>query len=70
MHIHICEKLFTKTQSLNSALALQAHFLAWRLMDFGASGTGVRQSQVRLERPGGATRQGWSLTMKCQLDGS
>ena len=37
------------------------------------SGTGVRQSQARLKRPGGATRQGWSMTRgpgKCQLDSS
>ena len=30
-HIDISEKLFTKIQSFNSALALQAHFLEWRL---------------------------------------
>ena len=35
MHIHICENLSTKTQSLNLVLALQAHFLKWRLMRFG-----------------------------------
>ena len=26
-YIYMCEKLFTKTQSMNLALALQAHFL-------------------------------------------
>ena len=35
LHIYICEKLFTKTESLNFALALQAHFLEWRLTHFG-----------------------------------
>ena len=35
MHICTCETLFTKTQSLNSALTLQAHFLEWRLTRFG-----------------------------------
>ena len=37
MHIYICEKLFTKTPSFNLALALalEAHFLEWRLMHFG-----------------------------------
>ena len=35
VHKYICEKLFTKTQSLNLALALQAHFLEWRLTRFG-----------------------------------
>ena len=34
-HIYTCEKLFTKTQSLNSVLALQANFLEWRLTRFG-----------------------------------
>ena len=34
-HVYIVEKLFTKTQSLNLALALQAHFLEWRLTRFG-----------------------------------
>ena len=34
-HIHIFEKLFTKLQYLNLALALQAHFLEWRLTHFG-----------------------------------
>ena len=35
-YIHICKKLFAKTQSLNLALALQAHFfLEWRLTRFG-----------------------------------
>ena len=32
-------------------------------MNFGVSGTGVRQSQARLEKPGGATRQGCGLGM-------
>ena len=34
MSIYTCEKLFTKNQSLNLALALQAHFLEWRLAPF------------------------------------
>ena len=34
-----------------------------RQTDFGASGTGVRQSQARLEKPGGTTRQSWGLRM-------
>ena len=34
-HINICEKLFTKTPSLNLTLALQAHFLELRLTRFG-----------------------------------
>ena len=34
-YIYACEKLFTKTQSLNLALALQAHFLEWGLTRFG-----------------------------------
>ena len=33
-HTYICEKLFMKTQSLNLPLALQAHFLEWRLTRF------------------------------------
>ena len=33
--MHICEKLVTKTQSLNLALGLQAHVLEWRLTHFG-----------------------------------
>ena len=33
IYIYICEKLFTKTQSLNLAYALQAHFL--ELAQFG-----------------------------------
>ena len=33
MHIYICEKLVSKTQYLN--LALQGHFLEWRLTRFG-----------------------------------
>ena len=35
IHIYKCEKLFTKTQSLNLALVLQARFLEWRLTRFG-----------------------------------
>ena len=35
MYIYKCEKLFTKTHSLNMALALQAHFLEWCLVRFG-----------------------------------
>ena len=31
--------------------------------NFGASGTGVRQSQARLEQPGGGTIQGCGLEM-------
>ena len=36
IYTHIClwEKLFTEAQSLNLALALQAHFLDWRLTHF------------------------------------
>ena len=34
-HTFMYEKLFTKTQSLNLALALQAHFLKWRLPHLG-----------------------------------
>ena len=33
--MYICVKLFTKTQSLNLALSLQAHFLEWNLTPFG-----------------------------------
>ena len=33
--IYIFEKLFTKAKTLNLALALQAHFLEWRLTRFG-----------------------------------
>ena len=33
-HIYICEKLLSKTQSMNLALALQAHDLEWRLAHF------------------------------------
>ena len=29
----------------------------------GASGTGVRQNQARLQKPGGATKQGCGLGM-------
>ena len=32
---YTCEKPFTKTQSLNLGLALQAHFLEWHLTRFG-----------------------------------
>ena len=35
MHIYICEKLFTERESLNLALASEAHFLEWRLTPFG-----------------------------------
>ena len=36
IHIYmVCEKLFAKLQSLNLALALQAHLLEWRLTRFG-----------------------------------
>ena len=38
VHIYIkniCEKVFSKTLSLNLTLALQAHFGEWRLMRFG-----------------------------------
>ena len=35
MHIYIFGKLFTKTQPMNLALTLQAHFLEWHLMRFG-----------------------------------
>ena len=34
-YIYILEKLFTKTQSLNSALTLQTHFREWRFTRFG-----------------------------------
>ena len=34
-HIYTCEKVFTKTQTLDLIWALQAHFLEWRLMCFG-----------------------------------
>ena len=34
-YIHTCEKLFTRVQPLNLALALQAQFLEWRLTRFG-----------------------------------
>ena len=33
--MHTCDKLFTKTPSLNLALSLQAHFLECRLTPFG-----------------------------------
>ena len=33
--LEICGKLFTKTQTLNLVLALQAHFLEWSFMRFG-----------------------------------
>ena len=33
-HIYMCEHVFTKTQSLNLALALQAHFREWCLILF------------------------------------
>ena len=32
---NICEKFFTEAPSLNLVLALQAHFLEWRLTRFG-----------------------------------
>ena len=32
---YTCEKLFSKTQSLNLVLALQANFPEWRLARFG-----------------------------------
>ena len=35
IYIHTCEKVFSKTQSLNLGLTLQAHFLEWRLTRFG-----------------------------------
>ena len=35
IYIYICEKFFFKAQSMNLELALQAHFLEWRLMCFG-----------------------------------
>ena len=35
IYIYIHEKLFTKAQSLNWAVALQAHFREWLLMRFG-----------------------------------
>ena len=33
--IYICDKLFTKTQPFNLALAFHAHFLEWCLIPFG-----------------------------------
>ena len=34
-HIHICKRLFSKTQSMNLALVLQADYFEWRLSSFG-----------------------------------
>ena len=34
-YVFICEKIFSKTQSMNLPLALQAQFLKWRLSHFG-----------------------------------
>ena len=33
--VHVCESSLPKTQYLNLALALQAHFLEWRLTHIG-----------------------------------
>ena len=36
--------------------------------NFGASGAGMRQSQVRKDEPGGATRRGWRPDQRqCQF---
>ena len=50
----------------NTILTYTANYYIY----FGMSGTGIRQSQAKLEKPGGTTKQGWDLTMKCQLDNS
>ena len=36
-------------------------YIPYDVHSYAASGTGVRQSQERLEKPGGATRQGCDL---------
>ena len=40
-----------------------SHFHHSEALYFGVSGTGVRQSQAMLEKPGGATRQLCGLRM-------
>ena len=69
-YIHICEKLFIKTQSLNLALnlALQVHFLEWRLTRSGKRSSYIAAlipKDGNYKMPSSLTRPACRLSSRC-----